>query len=94
MIKQLGFLTAKPIVYATNLNENDLAEGNDFSLKVQSFANSENTECIKISAQVESELIELEPEDKKNYLIDLGVEEGGLKSLIKSISTDSLLVPS
>ena len=80
----MGFLTAKPIVYATNLNENDLAEGNDFYLKVQGFANSENTECIKISAQVESELIELEPEDKKDYLMGLGVEEGGLKSLIKS----------
>ena len=76
IIKQLGFLTAKPIIYATNLNENDLAEGNNFSSKVQSFASNENTECIKISAQVESELIELEPEDKKDYLIGLGVEEG------------------
>jgi len=84
IIKQLGFLTAKPIIYATNLNENDLAEGNDFSSKVQSFASNENTECIKISAQVESELIELEPEDKKDYLIGLGVEEGGLSSLIRS----------
>ena len=84
MIKQLGFLTAKPIVYATNLNENDLAEGNDLSSQVNMYANSENTECIKISAQVESELIELEPEDKKDYLMGLGVEEGGLKSLIKS----------
>jgi len=64
IIKQLGFLTAKPIIYATNLNENDLAEGNDFSSTVQSFAINENTECIKISAQVESELIELELEDK------------------------------
>ena len=84
IIKQLGFLTAKPIIYATNLNENDLAEGNDFSSKVQSFASNENTECVKISAQVESELIELEPEDKKDYLIGLGVEEGGLSSLIRS----------
>ncbi len=84
IIKQLGFLTAKPIIYATNLNENDLAEGNDFSSTVQSFASNENTECIKISAQVESELIELEPEDKKDYLIGLGVEEGGLSSLIRS----------
>jgi len=84
IIKQLGFLTAKPIIYATNLNENDLAEGNDFSSKVQSIASNENTECIKISAQVESELIELEPEDKKDYLIGLGVEEGGLSSLIRS----------
>ena len=45
---------------------------------------NENTECIKISAQVESELIELEPEDKKDYLMGLGVEEGGLSSLIRS----------
>jgi hypothetical protein len=66
------------------LNENDLAEGNDFSSKVQSFARNENTECIKISAQVESELIELEPKDKKDYLMGLGVEEGGLSSLIRS----------
>ena len=62
------------------MNENDLADGNDFSSKVESFASYENTECVKISAQVESELIELEPEDKKDYLIGLGVEEGGLSS--------------
>mgnify|MGYP005661737431 CR=1 FL=1 len=84
IIKQLGFLTAKPIIYATNLNENDLAEGNDFAAQVQLFANNEKTECIKISAQVESELIELDPEDKKDYLAGLGVEEGGLSSLIRS----------
>ena len=84
IIKQLGFLTAKPIIYATNLNENDLAKGNDFSLKVKQFANNEKTECIKISAQVESELIELDPKDKKEYLAGLGVDEGGLSSLIKS----------
>ena len=47
MIKQLGFLTAKPIVYATNLNENDLAEGNDFSLQVESFANSLSKATIR-----------------------------------------------
>ncbi len=41
-------------------------------------------DSLKISAQVESELIELEPEDKKDYLIGLGVEEGGLSSLIRS----------
>ena len=58
------------------MNENDLAEGNDLSSQVNMYANSENTECIKISAQVESELIELEPEDKKDYLMGLGVEEG------------------
>tara|TARA_Y100001970_G_scaffold105427_1_gene132074 strand:+ start:4126 stop:5217 length:1092 start_codon:yes stop_codon:yes gene_type:complete len=84
IIRQLGFLTAKPIIYAPNLNENDLADGNNFSKKVLSFADCEKTECIKISAQVESELIDLEPEDKQAYLNGLGVEEGGLKSLIRA----------
>ena len=84
IIKQLGFLTAKPIIYATNLDENDLYKGNNFSKKVQDFADFEKTECIKISAQVESELIDLEPDDKQDYLNGLGVEEGGLKSLIRS----------
>ncbi len=84
IIKQLGFLTSKPIIYASNLNENDLSQGNQFSLKVQDFAKNEQTECIKISAQVESELIELDLEDKKDYLAGLGVDQGGLSSLIKS----------
>tara|TARA_Y100001968_G_scaffold249980_1_gene234939 strand:+ start:4023 stop:5114 length:1092 start_codon:yes stop_codon:yes gene_type:complete len=84
IIKPLGFLTAKPIIYATNLSENDLAKGNNFYVEVKNFADSEMTECIKISAQVESELTDLETEDKKEYLIGLGVEEGGLKSLIKA----------
>tara|TARA_Y100001935_G_scaffold234141_1_gene217139 strand:+ start:6786 stop:7877 length:1092 start_codon:yes stop_codon:yes gene_type:complete len=84
IIKPLGFLSAKPIIYATNLDENNFAAGNNLSEKVETFANSENTECIRISAQVESELIDLEPEDKKDYLLGLGVEEGGLKSLIKA----------
>ena len=84
IIKQLGFLTSKPIIYATNLSENDLAEGNEFSSKVKNFAKNEKTECVKISAQVESELIELELQDKIDYLAGLGVEEGGLSSLIRS----------
>ena len=84
LIKQLGFLSAKPIIYATNLSENNFSKGNELSHQVETFAIGEETECIKISAQVESELIDLEPEDKKDYLLGLGVEEGGLKSLIKA----------
>jgi len=84
IIKQLGFLTAKPIIYATNLSEGDLYIGNDLSNKVIQFASEEKAECIKISAQVESELIDLSIEDKLDYLKDLGVKEGGLSSLIKA----------
>ena len=84
IIKQLFFLTAKPIIYAANLSENDLGEGNDLSNSIQKFASEEESECIKISAQVESELIELSLDEKLDYLNGLGVEEGGLSSLIKA----------
>ena len=66
------------------LSENDLEKGNDFSVKVNQFAFNENTECIKISAQVESELVDLDIQEKMDYLNDLGVKEGGLSSLIKA----------
>mgnify|MGYP001380477996 FL=1 len=84
IIKQLGFLTAKPIIYATNLSESDLDKGNDYSEKVIKFASDEKAECVKISAQVESELADLDIEEKMDYLNDLGVKEGGLSSLIKA----------
>ena len=84
IIKQLGFLTAKPIIYATNLSESDLDKGNDHSEKVIKFASDEKAECVKISAQVESELADLDIEEKMDYLNDLGVKEGGLSSLIKA----------
>ena len=84
IIKQLGFLTAKPIIYATNLSESDLDKGNEHSEKVIKFASDEKAECVKISAQVESELVDLDIEEKIDYLNDLGVKEGGLSSLIKA----------
>ena len=84
IIKHLGFLTEKPIVYAANLSESDLCLGNSFSKDVQVFSGNEQAECIKISAQVESELIELDPDEKRDYLSGLGVKEGGLSSLIKA----------
>ncbi len=84
IIRQLGFLTAKPIIYATNLGEMELENGNENSMKVNKLAKSEDSECVKISAQVEAELIDLEPAEKIDYLTGLGVKEGGLSSLIKS----------
>ena len=84
LIKPLGLLTAKPIIYAANLSEEELFKGNSFSQKVSSFAAQENSESVKISAQVESELIELQDDERVDYLQGLGVEEGGLESLIKA----------
>ncbi|MGJ3247742.1 MAG: redox-regulated ATPase YchF [Elainellaceae cyanobacterium] len=81
-IKPLGLLTRKPIIYAANVSEDDLATGNEWVEKVRAIAADENAQVVIVSAQVEAELIELSDDDRKDFLESLGVEEGGLKSLI------------
>ena len=89
MIKPLGLLTAKPIIYATNVSEEELADGNAYCSEVIELAAREGAETVRISAQVEAELIELGDEERTDYLEGLGVSEGGLQSLIRA--TYSLL---
>lgn len=83
-VKQLGLLTLKPVIYAANVNENDLAKGNAYVEKVRSIAKSDGAEVVVISAQVEAELVELSEEDRVEFLESLGASEGGLKSLIRA----------
>ncbi|WP_413166380.1 redox-regulated ATPase YchF [Capilliphycus salinus ALCB114379] len=83
-VKVLELLTQKPIIYATNVSEEDLATGNDWVEQVRGIAAQENAQVVVVSAQVESELIELPPEEQADFLESLGVKEGGLKSLIKA----------
>ena len=84
LVAPLGLLTAKPIIYASNLSEDELSSGNKYSSNVVDVAKSEAAECIKISAQVEAELIELKESERFDYLKGLGVQEGGLQSLIRA----------
>jgi len=80
----LGMLTRKPIIYATNVSEDDLATGNQWVEQVRGVADAENAQVVIISAQVEAELIELPEADRADFLDSLGVTEGGLKSLIRA----------
>jgi hypothetical protein len=84
MIKPLGLLTKKPIIYATNVSEEDIAQGNEAVEQVKALAEKDNALVVVVSAQVESELIELSEEEKADFLESLGVEEGGLQSLIRA----------
>tara|TARA_Y100001968_G_scaffold324559_1_gene364161 strand:- start:722 stop:1813 length:1092 start_codon:yes stop_codon:yes gene_type:complete len=83
LIKHLGLLTTKPIIYANNLSEEDLALGNKYSKEVEKIAHQDKASTINISAQVEVELIQLNEEERSAYLKDLGVEQAGLEILIK-----------
>ncbi len=83
-IRPLGLLTRKPVIFAANVSEHDLATGNKYVDVVREVAKTEGAQVVVISAQVEAELLELPEEDRKEYLASLGVSEGGLQSLIRA----------
>lgn len=83
-IKALGLLTQKPVIYAANVSEDDLATGNPWVEQVKELAAQENAQVVIVSAQVESELVELPEDERADFLESLGVQEGGLKSLIRA----------
>jgi GTP-binding protein YchF len=84
LIQQLCLLTRKPIIYAANVSEDDLARGNQWVEQVRQLAAQEHAQVVVVSAQVEAELVELPEEERGEFLASLGVEEGGLKSLIRA----------
>ncbi|MCL2212113.1 MAG: redox-regulated ATPase YchF [Treponema sp.] len=79
------FITAKPQLYVCNVDENGIKSGNALTEKVKKHAESEGTEAISICGKFEADLCGIEdPEEKKAFLDDLGLEETGLSSLIHS----------
>jgi hypothetical protein len=83
-IRSLSLLTLKPVIYAANVSEADLAQGNAYVDAVRAIAAREDARVVVISAQVEAELAELDEADRAEFLASLGVGEGGLKSLIRA----------
>jgi GTP-binding protein YchF len=79
----LGLLTSKPILYVCNVDEAAAASGNALSDAVRQRAENEGAGVVIISAKIESELVELEAEERQSYLNDLGLEEPGLNRLIR-----------
>ncbi|MEC2075616.1 redox-regulated ATPase YchF [Metabacillus fastidiosus] len=86
LVKQLHLLTIKPILYVANVGEDEVADSNDneYVQKVREYAAAENAEVIVICAKIESEIVELEGEEKAMFLEELGIEESGLDQLIRT----------
>ena len=83
--KGYNLLTAKPTIYAANVAEDDLADdgaSNPHVAKVREMAKEEGAEVFVICAQIEQELAELDEDEKKEYLDDLGVTSSGLDKLV------------
>lgn len=79
-IEDLDLLSMKPVIYVANVDE-DLVEG-DYVMEVKKIAEEEKSEVIIISAKIESEIADLEEEDAKQYLEELGIDESGLDKLV------------
>jgi hypothetical protein len=84
-IKSLGLLTAKKMVYAANVGDADLANGNEMVDRLRETAEKEGAKLVVVSAQVEAELVDLSVGDRTDFLESLGVklEDTGLRKLVR-----------
>jgi ribosome-binding ATPase len=83
LARELSLLTVKPVLYAANVSEEDLPDGNEHVDAVRAVAAREGAEVVVISAQVEAELAELPAEERGEYLASLGLERSGLERLVE-----------
>ena len=89
-IKSYNLITLKPMIYVANVSEEDIINGgNEYYEKVVEYAKEENSEVVMICAKIESELAELNDDEKREFLSELGIEESGMDQLIRK--TYSLL---
>lgn len=87
LIKSYNLLSDKPVIFAANVAEEDLADdgaGNEQVARVKGFAAQNNSYVFVICAQIEQEIAELEEEERRMFLEDLGLKESGLEKLIKA----------
>ncbi len=87
LLADVNLLTLKPIIYVANVSEDEAAgvsDDNIFFKNLKAAADAENAEVIPVCAGIEAEIAELDPEEKKMFLSDMGIEESGLDRLIKA----------
>lgn len=86
MLKSFNLLSSKPIIYVANISESDIAyyDENPYVQKVIDYAKAENAEVIAVSAEIEEEISQLDMEERKEFLNDLGLNSSGLDKLIQA----------
>ena len=84
-VEDIQLLTAKPVIYACNVDEASVVNGNHFVESIRKAVDGENAEVVIVSAAIESEIAVLESaDDRKAFLDDLGLKESGLNRLIQA----------
>ncbi len=86
MMREVALLTMKPVLYAANVSEDEAADAsaNPMVAEVKGIADAEGSEVIAICARIEEEIAELEPEEKKEFLTEMGMEQSGLDKIVTS----------
>ena len=86
MMREVALLTMKPVLYAANVSEDEAADASENAMvaEVKGIAEAEGSEVIAICARIEEEIAELEPEEKKEFLAEMGMAESGLDKIVKS----------
>lgn len=82
--KQFFLLSAKPVLYAANVSDSDLPDGNSYTARVAEIAEKEGAKMLIISARTESEIAELPEEERPEFLESLGLEMSGLDRIIQT----------
>ncbi len=82
--KNLQLLTTKPVLYVCNVAEDEAAEGNAHSASVAKMAAEQGAGTVVISARIEEEISQLEPDEAELFLGEMGLEEAGLDRLIRA----------
>ncbi len=84
LFSQLGLLSSKPVLYVCNVEEAAADQGNDFSKRVFARAQSEGAVAVVVSARIESEIAVLPPDEQKEFLQAVGLDEPGLNRVIRA----------
>jgi ribosome-binding ATPase len=82
--KMLQLLTAKPVLYVCNVEEDSAGAGNSQSVRVAEMAAKQGNSAVVISARIEEEISQLDPEEAEMFLTEMGLEEAGLDRLIRA----------
>jgi GTP-binding protein YchF len=80
--RELFLITMKPMLYVANVDEAGIAAGNEYTAQVEKRAAEEGSEVVRICGAMEAEIAQLEPEERKEFLAEMGLEEPGLNRLI------------
>ncbi|MFN3596158.1 MAG: redox-regulated ATPase YchF [Rubricoccaceae bacterium] len=83
-LREQFLLSAKPVLYAANVGEGDLPDGNALSAQVAALAEEQGAQTVVVSAEFEAQLAELPDEDRADFLAAAGLEESGLSRLIRA----------